>query len=71
MKLCTDRICVTIDEFDGAGWVEDGKIVLNMRWAYPWEVEEYIVKTTIHELVEHEIGAGHEVAVKAEKMIEV
>jgi len=69
MKLCTEKICVTLDEFDGAGWVEDGKIVINLRWAYPWDVEDYILKTTIHELVEHEMGEGHKVAVKAEELV--
>jgi len=69
-KLCVENTCYVLREDDGAGWVEDGVIHINLRWvSREDETVEYIRDVVVHEVVEHMIGAGHDAAVVAEKII--
>lgn len=57
----------TLREDDGACWFEDGKIMVNLKWLYEWDAEDYISDCIIHEYIEHILGLGHAAAVIAEK----
>lgn len=61
-------------ENDGMAWVDGNKIVINARWLtnHPPdlnEVVEEILRSTVHEIVEHYYGMGHDAAVYAENII--
>jgi len=57
-------------EGDGAAWVEDGAIVINVKWInVEEEAEWYIDESFIHEYVEHVLGLGHSAAVYVEKAL--
>jgi len=57
-------------EGDGAAWIEDGGIKINIKWI---NVEDeavwYIDESFMHEYVEHILGLGHDNAVYVEKVL--
>jgi len=63
------RVVPVLREDDGCCWIEDGTLFLNLRWASPRDVVEYIDRCVIHEVVEHVLGEGHRVAEAAEKLV--
>ena len=58
-------------EDDGCCWVESSKLYINLRWCEPSDnaLIEYIIRCAVHEVVEHVLGEGHQVAEKAEKIL--
>jgi len=60
---------ITINDNDGMGWMENGKIVINIRWSDEDSIVDDIVSTFIHEYIEHVLGLGHDNAVKGEKIV--
>jgi len=65
-----EKVVPVIKENDGCCWIEEGVYYVNLRWADPRDICRYLILCDIHEIVEHIVGAGHDVAVKSEKIIE-
>lgn len=58
-------------EDDGCCWIENNTLYINLRWCEPSDTDliEYIIRCSIHEIVEHILGEGHQTAEKAEKIL--
>jgi len=61
----------TIREDDGCCWVEGDAMYINFRWCDPDDrgAVRYVVACTIHELVEHLLGMGHDIAERVERAL--
>lgn len=69
-RRAVEAVELTYRENDGAAWVKDGIIYINIRWInVEEEAEWYIDESFIHEYVEHFLGLGHETAVYVERVM--